>query len=308
MKRRLLSLLPSSAVARLRDTKKGTRRARYRARQRLRPVSVSRADVVRALRDVGVREGDGVFAHISMSAFGEVEGGSDTVLDAFEEAVGPHGTVALPAFPLAGGMHEYLATDPVFDVRETPSRMGAVTEAFRRRPGVRRSLHPTHSVAASGPAAEEVVRGHADADTPFGAGTPFAAMIERDFVQLWLGTGIRIFTLYHSFECLREGGFPIDVFEAEAVAARCVDEEGRELVVRTLVHDPGVSGRKDDRRERMLQHLLAAGAVRRAALGRGEVLGGRMRRLLRELETLLQQGVTIYNLPADTAEPRGQGS
>ena len=307
MKQRLLSLLPASAVARLRDTKKGTRRARYRARQRLRPVSVSRADVVRALRDVGVREGDGVFAHISMSALGEVEGGSDTMLDAFEEAVGPQGTVALPAFPLAGGMHEYLATDPVFDVRETPSRMGAVTEAFRRRPGVRRSLHPTHSVAASGPAAEEVVREHADADTPFGAGTPFAAMIERDFVQVWLGTGIRIFTLYHSFECLR-AGFPIDVFEAEAVAARCVDEEGRERVVRTLVHDPGVSGRKDDRREGMLQHLLATGAVRRAPLGRGEVLGGRMQRLLDELETLLQQGVTIYNLPAGTADARRQDS
>ena len=58
----------------------------------------------------------------------------------------------------------------------------------------------------------------------------------------------------------------------------------------------------------MLRHLLDTGAVRRAPLGRGEVLGGRMQRLLDELEALLQQGVTIYNLPVGTPESQGQGS
>lgn len=308
MKRRLRSLLPASAVAPLRRAKKEARRARYRVRRRFRPVSVSTADFVRALRDVGVQEGDGVFAHLSMSAFGEVGGGPEAVLDALDEAVGPEGTVAMPAFPLVGGMDEYLASDPLFDVRETPSRMGAVTETFRRRPGVRRSLHPTHSVAARGPAAEELVRGHELADTPFGAGTPFEAMIERDFVQVWLGTGIRIFTLYHSFECLREGGFPIDVFAPERAPARCVDESGRELVVPTLVHDPVVSGQKDNRREQMLEHLVGAGVVRRSPVGRGEILGARMGPLLDELEVLLRRGVTIYRLPAPVAEARGPQS
>ncbi len=239
-----------------------------------------------------------------MSAFGEIEGGADAVLDALEEAVGPDGTVAMPAFPLIGGMAEYLATDPVFDVRETPSRMGSVTERFRRRPGVRRSLHPTHSVAARGPLAEEIVAGHERAATPFGAGTPFVAMVDSGFRQLWLGTGIRIFTLYHSFECIREGGFPIEVFRDRPVGARCVTGDGSQLVVDTLVHDPEIASRKDNHRSEMLAHLLEVGVARRTALGRGEVLAAPMPELLRELEVLLRRGITIYDLPVNVPPAR----
>ncbi len=264
---------------------------------------MTKDEIVRSLREVGLREGDSVFLHSSLSKFGEIEGGSQTVLDALDEVLGPDGTIAMPAFPLVGGTLEYLSTDPVFDVAKTPSRMGALTERFRTSPGVERSLHPTHSVAARGPGAEELVARHDLTETPFGAGTPFARMIDRGFVQLWFGIGLRIFTLYHAFECLRPDGFPIEVFQAERVDARVVDEDGRERTVSTLVHDPVVGGRKDPTRDTMRDHLLEAGVLRRTTLGRGEVMAARMPELMDELETLLQRGVTIYLIPiASTAE------
>ena len=248
---------------------------------------------------MGLREGDGVFLHSSLSRFGEIEGGSGTVLEALEEVVGPNGLIAMPAFPLVGGTLEYLSTEPVFDVRNTPSTMGSLTERFRSSPGVVRSLHPTHSVAARGPGAEELVEGHAEAATPFGEGTPFARMIDRGMVQLWFGVGLRIFTLYHAFECLRPS-FPIEVFYERRIDARVIDADGRERTVSTLVHDPVIGGRKDETRERMRDHLVEAGVLRRSNLGRGAVMAARMPALMDELEILLQRGVTIYKIPIDS--------
>jgi aminoglycoside 3-N-acetyltransferase len=293
----LATALPEPAVASLRGLRKRARRARFHARERVAPVTVRQDDVAAALRAGGLREGDGVFVHSAMSRFGQIEGGPATVVAAFEQVLGPAGLIAMPAFPLTGSTGDYLAGDPVFDVRETPSRMGAITEYFRRLDGTERSLHPTHPVCARGPGAAELVGGHADAATPFGAGTPFARMVERGMHQVWLGTGIRTFTLYHTFECLQGERFPFRVFHAEPVRARCVDADGHERSVPTLVHDPAVGRHKDPTREAMHRHLIAAGVMRSVTLGRGEILLARMPELMDELAVLLDRGMTIYDLP-----------
>jgi aminoglycoside 3-N-acetyltransferase len=266
-------------------------------RERVSPVTLRRDDVAGALRAAGLRAGDGVFVHTAMSKFGQIEGGPATILGALEDVLGERGLIAMPAFPMTTGTAEHLAADPLFDVRETPTRMGALPEHFRRLDGVRRSLHPTHSVCARGPGADELVAGHADAPTPFGEGTPYARMIARGMHQLWLGTGIRTFTMYHAFECLQGDAFPFRVFAAEPVPARCVDEHGRERIVHTLVHDPELGARKDRSREAMREHLLSSGVMREAGLGRGEVLAARLPELIDELALLQARGVTLYSGP-----------
>ena len=71
-------------------------------------------------------------AHVSLSALGRVEGAADTVILALLDAVGPAGTLAMPA----------MSGDQPFNVHTSPSNVGAVTERFRTWPGVTRSLHP----------------------------------------------------------------------------------------------------------------------------------------------------------------------
>jgi aminoglycoside 3-N-acetyltransferase len=286
---------PRGVVSALRGARRRAQRTRYRVRRRLDPVTIGRDDLVRAFGEVGLVEGDGVFVHSAMSAFGEIEGGPPTVIAALEQVLGPHGLIAMPAFPLTASGIDHLAAHPVFDVRETPSRMGAITEHFRKLPGVVRSDHPTHSVAARGPGAEQLVAAHADAETPFGAGTPFARMIERGVKQVWFGTGLPTFTLYHSYESLRPGGFPIEVFHPQRQPARVVDASGEEREVTTLVHDPRYAERKDETRARMKELLLAGGKLRRTTLGRGEILVLDLSDLMAELERLLEAGVTIYS-------------
>src|SRR5450759_4325859 len=118
---------------------------------------LTRADIVNGLRDVGLQLGDRVLVHSSLAALGDVDGGADTVIDALIEAVGTDGLVVVPTF----------ACQPPFDRKTSATPLGAVADRLWRRPNAFRSLHPTHSVAAIGHGAEELVRDHEKAPTAY---------------------------------------------------------------------------------------------------------------------------------------------
>ncbi len=135
------------------------------------------------LRKAGIGEGDDLIVHSSLKSLGPVENGPDTVLDALLDAVGSGGNLMLPAFTYSLPMWH---CDP-FDIRRTPGRVGAIPEAARMRSDAARSFHPTHSVVAIGPDAEEIVANHMQA-TPIGLGSPFGKMLRRGAKILMLGT------------------------------------------------------------------------------------------------------------------------
>jgi len=295
--RKLLGRLPQPLLDRLRTVRKRYRSVRYRTRERLHPVRIERAQIEAALREAGLGEGDAAFVQAGMSSFGTIEGGPDAVIDAFAQVLGPDGLIAMPAFPLDRPALEYLREDPVFDLLKTPSRMGAISERFRTSEGVWRSLHPTHSVCARGPGAEEVVADHELAQTPFGAGTPYARLIERGAHQVYFGSGVGAITMYHAYECLREPPYPIEVFLPKRIEARCIDANGQAVVVHTLVHDPRVTVHRIDNNpplEAQVRVRLIGGGMRSVSLGRGEVLAQALPELLVQFEQMLGEGSTIY--------------
>jgi aminoglycoside 3-N-acetyltransferase len=306
--KKLLRRLPRPLLDRVRGARKRYRSVRYRARERLAPVTVDAEQIEATLREAGLGPGDAALVQSKMSAFGTIEGGPQAVIEAFEAVLGPDGLIAMPAFPLDRPALEYLRGDPIFDLRNTPSRMGAISELFRTSPGAVRSLHPTHSIAARGPGAEELVAGHETAETPFGAGTPFARLIERGAHQVWFGSGVGALTIYHAFECMREPPYPIEVFWPQRFRARCIDADGEEVVVETLVHDPRVvAGRVDNNPgvEARVRERLIEGGLRSLTLGRGEVLAQPMPELVDQFEQMLAEGITIYP-PELLAEARAR--
>jgi aminoglycoside 3-N-acetyltransferase len=155
---------------------------------------VTRADIVAGLRRLGIAPGDVVLVHSSLSAFGYVEGGADTVIDALLEAIGPEGTLAAPTFTW-GAFHA--ATGVVFDVRRTPCETGKIPETFRRRPGVLRGIHICHSMAAFGPRAEEVL---GDGVKSFAEGSAFDNLYRLNSWNLLLGVTFSSCTALHSAE------------------------------------------------------------------------------------------------------------
>jgi aminoglycoside 3-N-acetyltransferase len=299
--------LPRPAREAIRRARSSYRSARYRVSARVRPIHLGADAVERALREAGIGTGDDVFLQAAMSSFGTFEDGPRAVVEAIGRAVGSEGLVAMPAYPLTGPAIEYLAADPVFDVRSTPSRMGAISEAFRTAPGTRRSIHPTHSMAARGPGADDVLAGHERAATPFGEGTPFPRLVARNGWQVFFGTGTNAITMYHSFECTREPPFPLDVFADRVFDARCVGWEGEELTVRTLVHNPALHpGRIDSnpRLQRTFRDALVDGGGRAVRLGRGEILAIRLHAMFGVFELLLDRRVTIYEAKLPAEQPQ----
>jgi len=140
------------------------------------------------LRALGLRTGDRVLLHSSLSSLGWVEGGADAVLDAVLATIGEPGTLMVPTFT---------HTTSIFDVASAPSRTGLIAETLRLRPGAQRSWHPTHSVAALGADAVDLTAHHVRA---FGVGSPIDRLADPDGVILLLGVTVRYCSAIHVAE------------------------------------------------------------------------------------------------------------
>lgn len=150
-------------------------------------------DIDRALRRVGVRPGMLLMTHSSLSAFGYVEGGARVVIDRLQATVGPRGTLAMPTHTVS------TFGQPVYDAARTPSTVGAITDVFRRLDGVRRSPHPTHSVAVRGPLAEALTAGHTGEMAPLAREGFWGRFVDHDGCVLMMSP-IRKNTLMHAAE------------------------------------------------------------------------------------------------------------
>jgi aminoglycoside 3-N-acetyltransferase len=107
--------------------------------------SVTPMDIVRGLQQLGVRRGTAVEVHSSLRAFGWVEGGSETVIQALMDVLGPRGTLIMSAYPVSPAIpltDEDRARGITWKVRiltaDSAGRtgMGAVADAFRQRSDV----------------------------------------------------------------------------------------------------------------------------------------------------------------------------
>ena len=92
---------------------------------------ITKEIIINGLKELGLKQGDTVLVHSSLSSFGYVDGGADTVIDALLETVGKEGTVLVPT--LTGSEHLSAENPPVFDVRNTPCWTGKIPETFRKR-------------------------------------------------------------------------------------------------------------------------------------------------------------------------------
>jgi aminoglycoside 3-N-acetyltransferase len=181
------------------------------------------------------------------------------LLDALTAWCGDERTLAMPAFFFGGADGDPVAhyrRQPRFDARRQPSEMGLLSELFRRRPGVRRSLHPTTSVCALGPLAEEIVAGHHRAGSTYGEGTPFAIMAQRRTAIVGLGTPYyRCLTQVHAAEDLLGERYPL-ALRPTAIPVEIKDVDGRSYAYELPINAPGYV-----RRLKRLERLMSPGEL-----------------------------------------------
>lgn len=155
----------------------------------------TKQDLLANLTAIGVNPQGTLKVHISCKAVGEVDGRGDTILDALMEYMKP-GLLVMASHTWSN----VNKNNPVMDVLHTPSCVGILTEMFRKREGVVRSLHPTHAVAAVGKDARAFVTGDEKITTPCGEGGAYYKLWQRDAQVLLIGIPSSRNTFIHGVE------------------------------------------------------------------------------------------------------------
>ena len=129
-------------------------------------------------REAGIQSGDILLIHSNTKKtfkrylkLGTRLSATD-ILESFIEAVGPSGTLLIPLFnfDFSSGID--------FDIRYTPSQMGALTEAARNHPRSKRTGHPIYYFAVIG-AQSDKFKG-VDNYSGYGNDSPFALLREMN--------------------------------------------------------------------------------------------------------------------------------
>ena len=174
--------------------------------------AITREDLLRGFRDVGLAEGDVLFFHSSLKSFGWVDNGADTVIDSALEAVGPEGTIVVPTFVqrVDGERAPYAVRRKAWNIGTSPSDVGHITEVLRKRPDAVRSDHCCDPMAAIGAEAATAMASHRDPgprpspwdEKAFGQGSPWDWLVERNALYLLMGVGFRVCSLFHYCQAL----------------------------------------------------------------------------------------------------------
>ena len=173
------------------------------------------------MKEMNIDPSGTLMVHLSYKAIGEVEGRGDGVLDVLMAYMAP-GLLVMPG-------HTWNNVDvdnPVMDVLYTPSCVGKVPELFRKRPGVYRSLHPTHSLMAYGAEAEVFLSGEEHVQTPCGSGGAYYRLWERDAQILLIGVDFSKNTYLHGVE---EWDGAEEILASEKADCYVIHGEGRRL-------------------------------------------------------------------------------
>jgi len=122
-------------------------------------------------------------------------------------------------------------------VRRTPSYTGILTEFARRQRGAVRSLHPTKSVCAIGPAAKEITATHHLSPYPYDTCSPYYKLIEGGGKIIGLGATTNYISFGYCVDDALKEKFPVRVYHDRIFDAPCVNYEGERVIVKTYAHD-----------------------------------------------------------------------
>lgn len=157
-----------------------------------------------SLAELGVMPGQAVVVHSSLSSFGCLEGGANTVIRALKELISEEGLILMPAFTYetsyGRARPDRIRKDKSFHPRLPVSKpIGAIAEAFRKSDGVFRNLHPQLSFCFWGKEAASLSQRFHMSDS-LSENSPLGEILSRDGHVLLLGTEFENISILHTAE------------------------------------------------------------------------------------------------------------
>jgi len=224
--------------------------------------TITEKDIAVALSEVGCRKGDTVFVHSDVGVFGKLlcldrNLFFESIWNVIRESVSPDGAVIMPAFTYS------FCNDEPFDVRNSKSKVGVLSEYFRKTPDIVRTLHPIFSVAIWGQDKEQLAMVGKDS---FDEGSIFGKLHEKNGKIVFFGARFQTCTYAHYIEQMH--GVPyryVKTFEGRII---CGDKEWKDsctFLVRDLEKNVFSDFSKFER------HLDENNLLKQVTLGNGNI-------------------------------------
>ena len=205
---------------------------------------------------LGVKRGDLLLIHASYKSMGEIIGGAKTFFDAVLDYLGEDGTLVMPSL----SYDRVGADSPCFNLYETPSCVGYLSEYFRTNVGgAVRSLHATHSCVAKGKLQSEIILNHEKDETPVGKNSPFTKVYKYNGKVLFIGCGTNPNTLMHGVE---EIANPPYFLNRNKKVNYCLNDGCGNIINReSYVHKFKIDGHLVAQRYCKIENLLSSGEI-----------------------------------------------
>lgn len=224
------------------------------------------------LTQFGVARDSSLIVHSAFALLSRQGFAAEAVIDTLLERV-RNGNLFMPTMT----WRTVTPAQPNWDELGTASHTGVLSEIFRVRYAVARSIHPTHSVAGWGRAAPLLLSRHHVDETPVSANSPYGFMRDYDTFVLMIGVGMEACTAIHlAEETINEDLYVLPPVNAETY--QCRDRAGTLHQVRTRRHR-----RLDRNFPKFVPVLSAKGLLQHGQIGSCPWLLFTMRAMLREV-------------------------
>ena len=175
---------------------------------------ITKEGLIHKFSQLGIKQGDTLLVHASLSSLGYVVGGAEALFLALRDVIGEQGTIVVPSQtveisdpvcwqypPVPEEWHDVIRSSmPAYSkVLSYSKAMGAFSQFIGILPDSIRSNHPMYSSTAIGEKASEII-GQDFFDFPFGDKSPLGRMYSISAKVLMIGTDFETNTSLHLAE------------------------------------------------------------------------------------------------------------
>jgi aminoglycoside 3-N-acetyltransferase len=244
--------------------------------------------VVQTLETIGVEKGDTLLVSSFLGAFGRFEKGLETVVGAFQQAVGSEGTLVFPTYTI----HFLGGRD--YDHDQTSSETGILTEYFRKLPNVGRTFDPVYSHGVWGKKKDEYLK--VQSHDTLGRESLFRRLHDDNALNIYFGTSMnKGATFLHYFERMVEVPYRyLKTFKGTVV------RDGRSSTIEVKHYARFLDAPVELNFNRLQDRIIENGLAKVAHLGRGLIFSIRLKDLYEEAERVYRDDpFYLVHKPAD---------
>jgi aminoglycoside 3-N-acetyltransferase len=186
-----------------------------------------------------IKKGDTLFIHSSSNFLNANPSDCLRIIETFLEAVSDSGSIFMPSY-IWRGPPGYPNEGEVFDVKNSYSKVGLLSEIFRRTEGVHRSLHYWVPICGIGPKKYGILNNQEKVVHPFGKNSSHRKLLESEAKVVGLGVSLNTSSLSHLVDYSLNAQYPFKVFTDFPIKGKVIDYESKTLNTKTIIVRPKV--------------------------------------------------------------------